>query len=66
MNTDFCELSAEELSVAPGSGIVDSVVSDAEMTTAAFLKRFGEASASFSTFINSPRKTHPRQTWSDN
>ena len=48
------ELSADELSVATGGGIVDNVLPDIELTTNAFLKRFGEAAASFSTFINPP------------
>jgi hypothetical protein len=54
MNNENRELSVEELGAVSGGGIVNTVLSDAEASTDAFLKRFAEASQRFSTFINNP------------
>jgi hypothetical protein len=54
MNTENPELSIEQLGTVTGSGIVDTVASDAEASTNAFLKNFAEASLRFSAFINAP------------
>jgi hypothetical protein len=59
MNNDNRELRVEELSYVTGGGIVDTVLSDTEATTAAFLKRFAESSLHFSAFINSPGNQNP-------
>jgi hypothetical protein len=53
------DLSVEDLNSASGGGLVDSVLSDTEATTGAFLKKFAETSLTFSTFINSPAQTPP-------
>jgi bacteriocin-like protein len=54
MANDGRELSIEELSSVTGGGIVGTVLSDAEATTDAFLKRFAESSQRISAFINNP------------
>jgi len=54
MTNENRELSVQELASVTGGGLVDTVLSDAETSTAAFLKNFAEASLRFSTFINSP------------
>jgi hypothetical protein len=59
MNNDDGELSVEELSSVTGGGIVDTVLSDAEATTDAFLKRFVEASQRLHAFINAPGNQTP-------
>jgi hypothetical protein len=42
-----------------GGGIVDTVLSDAEATTDAFLKRFAEVSLRINAFINAPGNQTP-------
>jgi hypothetical protein len=54
MTNDNRELSIDELSSVTGSGIVDTVLSDSEATTDAFLKKFAEQLQRFSAFINNP------------
>ena len=51
---EICELSVEDLSYTTGGGLVDSLLTDAESTTGAFLKKFAETSLTFSSFISSP------------
>jgi hypothetical protein len=59
MTNENRELSAEELGSVTGGGIVDTVFSEAEATTDAFLKRFAEAALRFNAFINSPGNQNP-------
>jgi hypothetical protein len=59
MTNDNRELSIDELSSVTGSGIVDTVLSDAETTTGAFLKTFAEGSLRFNAFINAPGNQAP-------
>ncbi len=54
MNNEIYELSIEELGAVTGRGLVDTVLSDAETGTNAFLKNFAEASVRFNAFINPP------------
>jgi len=54
MTNNNRELSIDELSSVTGSGIVDTVLSDSEATTDAFLKRFAEASQRINAFIKAP------------
>jgi hypothetical protein len=54
MTNENRELNIQELAAVAGGGIVDTVLSDSEASTAAFLKNFAEASVRFNTFINSP------------
>ena len=54
MNNENHELSIEELGTVTGSGIVDTVLSNAETGTNEFLKNFAEASLRFNAFINAP------------
>ena len=54
MPSENRELNTEELGSVTGGGIVDTVASEAEATTNAFLKNFAEASQRFSVFINTP------------
>ena len=59
MTKDNPELSVEELGSVTGGGIVDTVFSEAEATTDAFLKRFADASLRFNAFINTPTSQSP-------
>ena len=59
MTNDDRELSVEELGSVTGGGIVGTVLSDAEATTDAFLKRFAEASQRLNAFINNPGSQTP-------
>ena len=59
MTKDNHELSVEELDSVTGGGIVDTVFSEAEATTDAFLKRFADASLRFNAFINTPTSQSP-------
>jgi hypothetical protein len=54
MTNNDRELNAEELGSVTGAGLVDTVSSDAEATTAEFLKKFADSSQRFSAFINAP------------
>jgi hypothetical protein len=54
MTNENRELNAQQLASVTGGGLVDTVLSDTEASTAAFLKNFAEASLRFSAFINSP------------
>lgn len=51
MTDDNRELSIDELGSVTGSGIVDTVLSDSEANTDAFLKRFAETSLRINAFI---------------
>jgi hypothetical protein len=59
MTNENRELNVEELGCVTGGGLVDTVLPDAEATTAAFLKQFAEASVRFNTFINTPTGPAP-------
>ena len=54
MTNENRELNIDELGSVTGGGIVDTVSTEAEASTSAFLKRFAEASQRFNAFINSP------------
>ncbi|MBN8993140.1 MAG: hypothetical protein J0H42_33315 [Rhizobiales bacterium] len=54
MTSENRELNTDELSSVTGGGLVDTVASEAEATTNAFLKRFAESALRFSAFINAP------------
>ena len=62
MTNENRELDIEQLGAVTGGGLVDTVFSDAEATTAVFLKRFADASQRFSAFINSPPAAGPAAT----
>ena len=54
MTCENRELNTEELGSVTGGGIVDTVATEAEATTNAFLKNFAESTQRFSAFINTP------------
>lgn len=54
MTSEIRELSVEELGSVAGGGLVDNVLPESEASTAAFLKRFAEATQRFMAFINTP------------
>jgi len=59
MTNENREMSFEELGSVTAAGLVDTVLSDAETTTAEFLKKFAESSQRFNAFINTPTTPAP-------
>ena len=59
MTNENRELNHEELGFVAGGGIVDSVLTESEASTAAFLKQFAESAQRFNAFINAPPPTAP-------